>query len=378
MQSKSRLFVVLALIAAFVAIPLVGQAKTPVLKVGHVGHDHHTALYVAALNGDMFKKDYGLYLKEIKSKLLYELYDGDKLVCELELYKVGGGSKMPTAMAQGTFDIGFGGVAAVAFFVDKSTPMKIISPLHSKGDMLVVSSDLPPNSWDEFVQYVKDRDEPLRMGFKAPKAIALLIFQAAMNEVGISYTTKVSDLDVDVHLINMKGAGHLTPGLQNDIIDAFVCNNPFCAIAEEKGLGKSIADLNDLPPGMWKDHPCCMIAAMNDVVKEKRELVVKFLELIVIATDYMNKDQQIAVESASKWIGTSIEVEQSSIPTSLYTTDPDDEVWLNGIYTWAHAMEDLGHLKGELLNKSNEEIDDLLLDFSLIKEARANVSKRKR
>ncbi|TKJ42546.1 hypothetical protein CEE37_02330 [candidate division LCP-89 bacterium B3_LCP] len=376
MKIKSLFLFTLYMLLLSFTVCIAGDV--PVLKVGHVGHDHHTALYVAAQNGDMFKKDYGIYLKEIRSKKLYELYDGNKLVCELELYKVGGGSKMPTAMDQGMFDVGFGGVAAVAFHVDKGRPMKIISPLHSKGDMLVVGNDVPVKDWDEFIKYTKNREEPLKVGFKAPKAIALLIFQGAMDEVGITYSYDVSKRDVNVHLINMKGAKHINPGLLNGIIDAYVCNNPFCAIAEEKKLGTCIADLNDLPPGLWKDHPCCMISAMDEVIKEKHDLVVRFLELIIIATDYMNEDQKIAVKSASQWIGTSIDVEERSIPTSMYTTDPDDQVWLNGVYTWAHAMEELGHIKDQLLGKSNEEIDRLLLDFSLIKEARKNVAKRKK
>ncbi|HDH57215.1 MAG TPA: hypothetical protein ENF16_01255, partial [Bacteroidetes bacterium] len=285
MHHTTKLVITLAFTLMVSSLLCTVQAgDPPVLKVGHVGHDHHTALYVAALNGDMFKKDYGLYLKEVRPKQLYQLYDGNELVCELELFKVGGGSKMPTAMDQGMFDVGFGGVAAVAFHVDKGRPMKIISPLHSKGDMLVVSTDLAPNNWEEFVEYVKNREEPLKVGFKAPKAIALLIFQAALDEVGLSYTYNAGERDADILFINMKGAGHLNPGLQNDIIDAYVCNNPFCAIAEEKGMGRCIADLNDLPPGLWKDHPCCMIAAMDEVIEKKRDLVVKFLELIAIAT----------------------------------------------------------------------------------------------
>ncbi len=371
-----------AALAALIAVmsPIAGFCKkTPVLKVGHVGHDHHTALYVAALNGDMFKKDYGIYLKEVRPKTLYELYDGKKLICELELYKAGGGSKMPTAMAQGTFDVGFGGVAAVAFFTDKGTPMKIISPLHNKGDMLVVGKNLRDKTtdWKGFVDYVKKCDAPVKVGFKAPKAIALLIFQAAMDHEGIDYTYDAKNTKADVLLVNMKGAKQLNPGLRDGIIDAYVCNNPFCALAEEKNIGKCIADLNDLPPGLWKDHPCCCIGAMNDVVKEKRKQVVKFLELIVIATDYMNRDQDIAVQSASKWIGTSIAVEENSIPTSGYSTDPDEK-WLQGICTWAKAMDDLGHIKGSLHKKSDKEICDTLLDLSLIKEARANVAKRRR
>ena len=39
-------------------------------------------------------------------------------------------------------------------------------------------------------------------------------------------------------LINLKGANNLNPALSNEIIDAYVCNNPFCAIAEEKEIGR--------------------------------------------------------------------------------------------------------------------------------------------
>ena len=119
-----------------------------------------------------------------------------------------------------------------------------------------------------------------------------------------------------------------------------------------------------------------MIAAMDEVVKNRRAEIVKFLELIVIATDYINNQQDIAVKSASEWIGTSFEVEKKSIPTSGYLTEPS-QTWLKGIYTWAHAMDNLGHIKGELHGKSDEEIHSKLLDLSLIKEARDNVVKRR-
>ncbi len=348
------------------------QAEVPTLKVGHVGHDHHTALYVAALNEELFKKDHGFYLKEVRAKQLYELYEQNELVCELELFKAGGGSKMPTAMAQGTFDVGFGGLAAVAFFVDKGTPMKIISPLHSKGDMLVVGNHIEANNWEEFVAFLNKRTEPLKIGFKAPKAIALLILEGALKEEGISYTYDASDLTSKVLLVNQKGAKNLNPALANQIIDAYAANNPFCALAKEKGVGRSIADLNDLPPGLWKDHPCCVIAAMNKVVEEKKEAIVKFLELMVLATNYINQQPEIAVESASKWIGTSIDVEKESIPTSGYLTIPSEK-WINGTYVWKNSMEDLGHIKGQLKGKSNQEVKSLLLDLSLIKEAQKNV-----
>ena len=239
-------------------ILLVGCAKdeAPTLKVGHVGHDHQAALYVACLEGERFKKNYNLYLKPVKEKEFYELYDRGKKIANVELYRSGGGSKMPTLMSHGHFEMGFGGVAAVAFFVDKGSPMKIISPLHTKGDMLVVHPSIPVDSWDGFLSWVKKEEEQIRVGYKNPVAVAKLIFERALQEEGISFTGDKSERNTEILMVHMKGEENLIPGLQIKIIDAYVSNNPWCAIAESKGVGKIVADLNDLPPGLWKEHPC--------------------------------------------------------------------------------------------------------------------------
>jgi NitT/TauT family transport system substrate-binding protein len=71
----------------FLAIFLVGCAKdeAPTLKIGYVGHDHQTALYIACLEGEKFEKDYNLYLKPVKEKEFYELIDRGKKIANVEL-----------------------------------------------------------------------------------------------------------------------------------------------------------------------------------------------------------------------------------------------------------------------------------------------------
>ena len=157
----------------FCAILLISCAEQEMqtLKVGFVGHDHQSSLYVAALEHERTKEDCGVYLKEIEAKKHYELIKNDKKIADVELYLSGGGSKMPTLMSQGHFEVGFGGVAAVAFFTDKGSPMKIIAPLHTKGDMLVLQPDNPVNSWEEFVTWVQEEKTPIRIGFKNPNEI---------------------------------------------------------------------------------------------------------------------------------------------------------------------------------------------------------------
>lgn len=344
------------------------EREIQVLKVGYVGHDHQSALYVACLKHERTKKDCGVYLKEIQAKKHYELIKNNKKIADVELYLSGGGSKMPTLMSQGHFEVGFGGVAAVAFFTDKGSPMKIISPLHTKGDMLVLQPDNPVKSWEEFVAWAKKKKTPIRIGFKNPVAIAKLIFERALLEEGLTYTSDKSDRTKDVLMILLKGEKNLVPGLQNKIIDGYVSNNPWCAIAESKGIGKSVADLNELPPGIWKDHPCCCIGATDEAMATKKGVIKEFVKLIILATQYANEDPDMHANDASKWIGTTIEVEKISLPTSGFTTNPTDH-WKKNMQVWVDEMNRLGKLEGKLKDKKGKEVEKILYDFSALNQA---------
>jgi NitT/TauT family transport system substrate-binding protein len=361
-----KTLVLALLLAAFALTP--AAAQTPVLKVGHVGHDHHAALYVAAKAGEVFRQDYGIWLKEIRDKQLYELRDGEELVAEVELYKAGGGSQMPTMMSQGNFDVGLGGVAAVAFFVDKGSPMKIIAPLHSKGDMLVVKPGLEIDGWPGFVEWIRAQNGQVKIGYKSPVAVALLIFQRALQEAGISYTGDVADTKADILLVNMKEEANLNSGLQTGQIDGYVSNNPWCAIAEDKGIGKCVAELHDLPPGVFTDHPCCCIAANNAAMEKQGPQIQKFLELLAVATQFIALRPDEAVPYVAQWIGTTPGVEEVSMATSGYSMEPS-KAFLDGMWVWYEEMARLDKITDKLKGVTREQFEEMTYDFSLLQPA---------
>lgn len=342
--------------------------EIPTIKIGYVGHDHQSALYVAVESAEKTKKDCGVFLKEIEAKKYYDLIKDGKKIANVELIKAGGGSKMPTMLAQGAFEVGFGGIAAIAFFKDKGEKMKVISPLQMKGDMLVVKPNNQAGNWKEFVAWVKASDRPIKIGYKNPVAVAKLIFEEALRAEGLTFTGDKSDMNKNVQMVLLKGEKNLVPGLKNDLVDGYVSNNPWCEKAQQSGIGKIIADLNTLPPGTFVDHPCCCIGASDDAVAAKGDEIKEFLKLILLATNYINEDPKGTAAQVAKWTGMPEKVEVASLPTSGFSTRTDAN-FLNSMQVWVNAMNRVGKLKGELKGLSEADARAKLANFTLLEQA---------
>ena len=346
------------------------------LKVGHVGHDHHTALFVALDNASEFAKESGIDVKVVEDRKFYELLDQGKKVADLEIMKVGGASKMPTALAQDVIEVGFGGVAPVLASTDSGAPVKLIAPLHYKGDMFVVKPDFPAKTWREFVAIAKTADKPLHIGYKNPVAVAKLIFEEALKHEGITYGGDPAQTDLQVQMVNVKGGGKLNVSLGSNLIDGYAGNNPFPAIAVETGVGRIICDLEELPPGTFRDHPCCCVAANDKTMRGKSEAIVDLFVLLMQATEMINSDMDKAVAAAVRWIGTSETVERMSIPTSGYSMEPSEQ-WHTTMGKWLEAMGGLGIFKHKLKDLAPTDVPRVAYDLTLLEKARNKLAQRR-
>ena len=351
-------------------------AKPTTVKVGHVGHDHHIALFVALDNASQYAQESAINVKVVQDRKCYELFDKGKKVTDLEIVKVGGGSKMPTALAQNVIDVGFGGAAPTLAAVDSGAPIKLISPLHYKGDMFVVRPDFEAESWEEFVAIAKATKKPLRIGYKSPVAVAKLVFEEALKHEGIIFSGDPSLADLQVHMVNVQGGSKLNVALGSGLIDGYAGNNPFPAIAVEKQIGRIICDLEDLPPGTFRNHPCCCIAANTKALKEKSEAIVDLLMLFLQANETINSNLDKAVAAAVRWIGTSESVERMSIPTSGYSMAASAQ-WHQTMGKWIEAMNGLGVFRDKLKGLEPKEVPPLAYDLSLLEKARKKLAQRR-
>ena len=344
--------------------------RLPTLTVGHVGHDHQIALGLAALEPERMQKACGAHLKELKPREVYQLVAGDKPLAELHIKKVGGGSRMPEAMSQGKIDIGLGGIPAVVFFVDKGHDFKILSPLNVDGDMLVVKPDFPARTWNEFVAAVKQSPTAVKIGYKAPVAVAKLIFEKACEAAGLTCVAAGKGQPGQVELVNLQGLANAVPTLTAGSIDGAVVNEPMGSTVEYKKAGRIVCLLSELPPeGMWRSHPCCCVCATRETVEKHRPALRAFMAMIRAATDIINQDKAFAAEIAQQWTKKPAAVETRSIPNIVYTTTAD-EAYRRGLDRWFTMMRELDKFQGSLKGLSNEEAFARVHDLSILEEVK--------
>ena len=359
-----------ALVLAAGSVPA-GTAEVPALTLGHVGHDHQIALYVAADEGQALEERYGVYLKPLRDREVYELIDGGRPVARVRMVRVGGGSGMPAAMERGDIEVGLGGLGPVAKFVDRGAPLKVLAPLNNDGDALVLRPGIPAVDWKAFVEMVKEAEKPVRLGYKAPMAVAYMILTKALSEEGLSFGQEPVGKDgkpVQVITVNLQGARNMVPAMEAGTVDGVVVNEPKASLLVHKGLGRKVADLSRLPPrGRWEGHPCCVVAATEDVLLEKREAVKSLLKLIVAGADVMAVDPEKAYAAEARWTKTPAPVGRMSIPEVSYVIRPDGE-WQEAVDTWIELMLSMNRFDKAFKARPAGDIRRSLLDLDPLAE----------
>jgi NitT/TauT family transport system substrate-binding protein len=344
------------------------------VRLGHAPHDHHAPLYIAATKGKYFNNVCGVYLETMESKRLYRLYKNNKYIANIEIDSGTGGIQLIRKLDEKILDVSFGGVPAMISMIDKGSKIKIISPVMTEGAAFVVEKDVPVSNWSGFVNYVRARKEPFRVGYKVAVSVQNLIFETALNTEKLSYSTDMSANDVDIIIMNMHGPKNLLPSLKAGVIDGYVVMQPYPALAEFSGSAKVISQLSDLPPeGRWKDHPCCALAAGEDFIAANQEVLDALVKLFGAAGKYIKEFPAESAQITSEWLLTPLSVEQKSLPTIKFVEDYSSE-WNSGIDFWIRTLVSSRKMTGEVEKAyGSGQAGDLIYDNRFMKSRGVNV-----
>ncbi len=359
----TKTFLLLVMLMIFSTSCAVGAADVPNLKVGYIFTNHQTPLMVAARKGKDVETG-GIYLKEIVSRKKYDLMKNGETLANLELIEATSGSETMTMMAQGHLDLGFASSAANITAIDKGINIKMLCPVHTEGIGLVVGKNSSVDSWDEFKNLLKNSEEPIKVGYHSPTSAPLILFEAAIKENGISYTSNPHQQDADILLVDLKGTKNLIPALNSKQVDAWVGPSPYPSLAVTENIGKIALQMKNLPPaGKWYDFPCCVFSAAENVIKSNAEVVQSLVSLINSAAIYSNNNKAEAAKITAKWTGVPEEAAQMS--SIKYTADAN-ETWIDNVGLVYNSLQSSNRLNGSFETKNYQEVKDVIYDFTFI------------
>lgn len=172
-----------------------------------------------------------------------------------------------TAMASGEVDVGYVGIAPVLSSVAKGVPVKVISSAQTEGSGIVVTNESGITSAADL----------------KGKSIATP-GEASIQYVLLSYYLKQNNLSTkDLNISAMK-VPSMNDALKTKQIDGIITFQPYVSIAANDS-GNVVLENSS---GMLPNHPCCVVVASDDFIKNHNDTVKDIIAIHANATKFIN------------------------------------------------------------------------------------------
>ena len=254
-MNKKITFVLVLALAAFLVMDSASAGLFDFLgggddtvKIGYLPSDHDAALFVADAQG---------------------LYAEKNITTELVQFNNGG--DLMTAMASGEVDVGYVGIAPVLSSVAKGVPVKVVSSAQTEGSGIIVTNDSGITSAADL----------------KGKSIATP-GEASIQYVLLSYYLKENNLSTDdLNISAMKGPS-MNDALKTKQIDGIITFQPYVSIAANDS-GNIVLENSS---GILPNHPCCVVVASDDFIKNHNDTVKDIIAIHENATKFINDNIQ--------------------------------------------------------------------------------------
>ena len=251
-MNKKITFVLVLALAAFLVM---GSASAGLfdflgggddtVKIGYLPSDHDAALFVADAKG-MYK---------------------DKNIT-VELVQFNNGGDLMTAMASGEVDVGYVGITPVLSSIAKGVPVKVISSAQTEGSGIVVTQDSGINSAADL----------------KGKSIATP-GEASIQHALLTYYLKQNNISIDDLNVSAMKVPSMNDALKTKQIDGIVTFQPYVSIATNDTGNQLLVGSDEILP----NHPCCVVVASDDFLKNHKDTAKDIVDIHKNATDFINE-----------------------------------------------------------------------------------------
>ncbi len=193
------------------------------------------------------------------------------------------GPELMSAFAAGALDMGYVGVApATTAVANKTARVVVLAQVNTEGSAIVVKKD------------GKVQNIPELAGKSAAVPGHATVQDSLFRRALLKFKTEPDQVKIMVlKPPEMIGA------LRTDQIDAFIAWEPYPAKAVTMGVGRILASSRDI----WKDHPCCVLAADVKFLEMQLEKAKGVVRGHVKAIDFIRQHRDEAIKIGMKYTG---------------------------------------------------------------------------
>jgi NitT/TauT family transport system substrate-binding protein len=253
---------ILSVIILSVFVLLIGTAFADPVRVGYLQSDiHQLPLWVAIEKG---------------------YYDQERIKMEVAgIFKAG--PELMTAFSAGALDIGYVGAApATTAVANKTAKVTLLAQVNTEGSAIVVSKSRKVRTISALVGRT--------VAIPGYSTVQDFLLRKALRAFNIE-TGKVK-------IIVIKPP-EMISALRTEQIDAFTAWEPYPAKAVSSDVGVFLATSGDI----WKDHPCCVLAADSGFLDLHRDQAAGMVRAHVKAIEFIRQNRQEASAIAIKYTG---------------------------------------------------------------------------
>lgn len=172
-----------------------------------------------------------------------------------------------TAMASGDVDVGYVGISPVLSSISSGVPVKVISSAQIEGSGIIVTDD----------SNIKNAQDLAGKTVATPG-------EASIQHVLLSAYLKANGMSLDDINESAMKVPSINDALKTGNLPAAITFQPYVSLGETDDSIDELVDSSEIMPG----HPCCVVAASEDFLKNNEQTAKDIVAIHENATTFIN------------------------------------------------------------------------------------------
>jgi len=233
------------------------------------------------------------------------------------------GPELMSAFAAGALDMGYVGIApATTAVANKTAKVVVLAQVNTEGSAIVVKKEGKIQSILELVGKIAV--------VPGHSTVQDFLFRKALLKF------KIQPDQVKIMVLKPP---EMIGALRTDQIDAFIAWEPYPAKAITMGVGKVLAASRDI----WKDHPCCVLAADERFLGSHPEKAKALVRGHVKAVEFIRQQREEAIKIGVKYTG----MDEASIRLAMENVNYTSALSVEGEKEYVEFLTKLKYINVE-------------------------------